>query len=55
MLAPWLNAPYNVSFELITSFVAASCSCSMALAKAALRVGELATAAISDDDRRRWS
>lgn len=55
MLAPWLNVPYNVPFELITSFVAASCSYSIALAKAALRVGELATAAISDDDRRRWS
>lgn len=55
MLAPWLAVPSVVPFELITSFVAASCSYSIALAKAALRAGELATAAISEDDRRRRS
>ena len=40
MLAPWLAA--SVPFELITSFAAASCSYSIALTKAAVRVGELA-------------
>jgi hypothetical protein len=44
LLAPWL---------LASSFVAASCSYSIALAKMALRVGELAAAEISSDDRRR--
>jgi hypothetical protein len=38
---------------MITSFVAVSCSYSIALANMALRVGELATAEISSDDRRR--
>jgi hypothetical protein len=52
MLTPWLTAS-EVPFELFTSFVAASCSYSIAFAKAALRVGELVTAEISGDDRRR--
>jgi hypothetical protein len=51
LLAPWLAASCEVQFEMITSFFAASCSYSVALAKAALRVGELATAEISGDDR----
>jgi hypothetical protein len=55
MQVRWLTAQCGLSLELITSFVAASCSYSMALAKAAHRVGELATAAMSEDDRRRSS
>ena len=52
MLVPWLTAQCGLSFELINSFVAVSCSYSIALAKAAHRVGELATAAMSEEDRR---
>jgi hypothetical protein len=55
LLAPWLIASYDVPFDMITSFFAASSSYSIALANAALRVGELVTAEISSDDRRRWS
>jgi hypothetical protein len=40
---------------MITSFVAASCSYSIALAGMAMRVGELAAAEISSGDRRRWT
>jgi hypothetical protein len=54
MLVQWLTAQCGLSLELITSFVTASCSYSIALAKAAHRVGELA-AAMSEDDRRRLS
>lgn len=50
-LAPWLVASHEVPY-MITSLVAASCSYSIALAKMAWRVGELATAEISNDDRR---
>jgi hypothetical protein len=53
LLAPWLVASHEVPFDMITSFVAASCGYSIALAKMALRVGELAAAEISSDDRRR--
>jgi hypothetical protein len=53
LLAPWLVASQEVPFDMITSFVAASCNYSIALAKMALRVGELAAAEISSDDRRR--
>jgi hypothetical protein len=52
-LVPWLVASHEVPFDMITSFVAMSCSYSIALAKMALRVGELAAAEISSDDRRR--
>lgn len=55
LLAPWLVASHEVPFDMITSFVAVSCSYSIALAKMALRVGELATAENSSDDRRRWT
>jgi hypothetical protein len=55
LLAPWLVASHEVPFDMITSFVAVSCSYSIALAKMALRVVELAAAGISSDDRRRWT
>ncbi len=51
--APWLVASHEVPFDMVTSFFAASCSYSIALAKAALRVGELLAAEISSNDRRR--
>jgi hypothetical protein len=54
-LAPWLLASPEVAFGMITSFVAVSCSYSIALAKMALRVSELAAEEISSDDRRRWT
>jgi hypothetical protein len=50
-LAPWLAASCEAQFEMFTSFFAASSSYSVALAKVALRVGELVTAEISRDDR----
>jgi len=53
LLGPWLTASCEVQFEMIASSFAASCSYSFALAKAVLRVGELVTAEISGDDRRR--
>jgi hypothetical protein len=53
LLTTWLTAPYAAPVEMMTSFVAASCWYSIALAKAALRVGELVTAEISGGDRRR--
>lgn len=53
LLAPWLLAPPEVPIDMITSFVAVSCSYSIALARMALRVSELAAAEISSDDRRR--
>ena len=53
LLSPWFTAPYAAPFEMMTSFVVASCCYSIAIAKAALRVGELVTAGISVDDRRR--
>ena len=40
-LTAWLIASCEVPFEMLTSYVAASCSYSIALARAALRVGEL--------------
>src|SRR5690349_2405456 len=51
--APWLVASYEVPCDMVTSFFAASCSYSIALAKVALRVGELLAAEISSSDRRR--
>ena len=39
--AVWPATPYVASYELIVSFAAATCWYSIALAKAALRVGEL--------------
>jgi hypothetical protein len=53
LLAPSLVASREVSFDMLTSFLAASCSYSIVLATAALRVGELAAAEISSDHRRR--
>jgi len=53
LLTPWSAAPYAAPFEMMTSFAAASCYYSMAIAKAAVRVGELVTAEISGDDQRR--
>ncbi len=40
-MPPWLVASQEVPFVMITSFFAASCNYSIALAKAALWVGEL--------------
>ena len=37
----WPATPYTASYELMTSFAAATCWYSISLAKAALRVGEL--------------
>jgi hypothetical protein len=37
----WPATPYTASYELMTSFAAASCWYSISLAKAALRVSEL--------------
>lgn len=51
--ASWLVASHDVSFDMITSFFAVSCSYSIALAKAALRLSELLAAEISSGDRRR--
>jgi hypothetical protein len=53
VLAPWFVASHQIPFDMITSFVAVSYSYSIALAKMALQVGELVTAEISSDDRRR--
>ena len=53
LMFPWLTAPYAGSFEIMTSFAAASCYYSIAMTKAAVRVGELVTAEISRDARRR--
>ncbi|MBV8819189.1 MAG: hypothetical protein JO022_12580 [Acidobacteriaceae bacterium] len=39
--APWLVASHQVPFDMITLFFAASCSYSIALAKAASRFGEV--------------
>ena len=52
LLTPWLTEPYEVPLEMMTSFAAASCAYSIALAKAAQRIGELVTAEISGGDRR---
>ena len=51
LVAPWLT-PSEAPFEMVTSFVVASCSYSIALASATLRVGELVTAQMSREDRR---
>jgi hypothetical protein len=54
LMTPWLSSvPYEAPLELMTSFAAASCCYSIALAEATLRVGELVTAEISGGDRRR--
>jgi hypothetical protein len=53
LLAPWLTASYEGPLDMMNSFAAASCWYSIAFAKVALRVGELATAEISSHDRRR--
>jgi hypothetical protein len=53
LLSPWLTAPHEAPFELMTSLATASCCYSIAFARAALRVGELMTAEISSDDRRK--
>jgi hypothetical protein len=53
LLTPWLIASCEVPFEMLTSYVAASCSYSIALARAALWVGELVTAEVSGGDRKR--
>lgn len=52
-MAPWLAASTEAQFEMVASFFAASCSYSVAVAKAAVRVGELVTAEISGGDQRR--
>ena len=49
MPTPWLTASYEVPFELMTSFAAASCCYSIALARVALQVGRLVMAEISSD------
>jgi hypothetical protein len=53
LLAPSLVASHEFSFDMLTSFLAASCSYSIVLATAALRVGELVAVESSSDDRRR--
>ena len=53
LMAPWLVASHQVPFVMFTSFFAASCSYSIALAKAALSVGESVAAEISSGDRQR--
>ena len=53
LLTPWLTADYAAPLQMMTSFAAASCCYSIAIASAALRVGELVTAEISGGDRRR--
>jgi hypothetical protein len=53
LLTPWLVPFHEGPFEMITSFFAASCSYSIALAKVTLRVSELVAGEISSDDRRR--
>src|SRR5215475_10118219 len=50
-LTSWLMAPYAAPVEMMTSFATASCCYSIAMARAALRVGELMTAEISGGDR----
>lgn len=52
LVIPWLTASYEVPLEMMTSFAAASCAYSIALARTALRLGELVTAEISGDRRR---
>jgi hypothetical protein len=51
--ASWLVTAHEVPFDMVTSFFAASCSYSIALAKVALRLGELLAAEISSGDQRR--
>jgi hypothetical protein len=53
MLTPWLTASYEVPFELMASFAAASCCYSIALARVVLQVGRLVTAEIPGDRPRR--
>ena len=55
LLAPWLMASSELPFDMMSSFLAASFSYSIALTEAALRVGKLVAAEISSDDRRRRS
>jgi hypothetical protein len=42
-----LNASHAISLEMMTSFAAASCCYSLAMARAAVRIGELVTSEIS--------
>jgi len=53
LLIRWFTVPYEAPSEMMTSFAAASCCYSIALAKVALRVGELVTAELSGDEGRR--
>jgi hypothetical protein len=50
---PWLTMTYAAPFEMMTSFAAASCYYSIAMAKAAMRVGEMVTAEIPESRRQR--
>lgn len=51
--ASWLIAPYEAPLEMMTSFAAASCCYSIAIARVALRIGELMTEEISSGDGRK--
>jgi hypothetical protein len=53
LMTSWLTAPYEAPLEMMTSLATASCCYSIAMARAALRVGELMTAEISNGDRRK--
>ena len=53
LTASWLTAPYEAPLEMMTSFATASCCYSIAIARVALRLGELMTAEISRGDRRK--
>src|SRR5436305_2126196 len=44
---PWLTADHAASLEMMTSFAAAACCYSIAIASAALRVVDLAAAGVS--------
>ena len=50
---PWLTMTYAAPLEMMTSFAAASCYYSIAMAKAAMRVGEMVTAEIPESRRQR--
>jgi hypothetical protein len=46
VLTPWLTASYEAPLEMMTSLATASCCYSIAMARTALRVGELIRAEI---------
>src|ERR1700751_1947547 len=52
LVASGFTAPYEAPLEMMTSLATASCCYSIAMARAALRVGELIKAEISSGDWR---